>query len=510
MSIPLLMQNKVPDGYETDDKVDVSLRAEESTLEDYDSVPIEEYGLAMLRGMGWNPGKPIGARCTQIAKPIEAVMRPKGLGLGAESKMAKPPPLVAKEEGELVLRTGAYIRIEQGPYKDLYGQVEGLDDENARVIVKLALGGKTTTVSELFISLVSKKDYQKYGKLLNKEKYDDYKRKHEPQEEEVAEKRRDEDDKHSSHKKPRVEKERESSKSAARRERSRSPKRKEQFWLRPQIRVRFIDRKYKNGKYYNTKMTIEDVTSRTTCMCNAEDGKILEDIKASMLETVIPRKSPAHVLVLLGSYCGQMFMTRSEYDRGVNTFSPEGRLFQVEYAIEAIKLGSTAIGIQTSEGVVLAVEKRVTSPLMEPTTIEKIVEIDNHIGCAVSGLMADSRTMVDRARVEAQNHWFLYNEKMQVESVALAVSNLAIQFGDSDDDGNAMSRPFGVAILFAGIDAKGPQLYHMDPSGTYVQYNAKAIGSGSEGAQQALQEKYHKASHYTTAAVPALIIFVLL
>ncbi|XP_077538842.1 proteasome alpha5 subunit [Haemaphysalis longicornis] len=201
-----------------------------------------------------------------------------------------------------------------------------------------------------------------------------------------------------------------------------------------------------------------------------------------------------------------MFMTRSEYDRGVNTFSPEGRLFQVEYAIEAIKLGSTAIGIQTSEGVVLAVEKRVTSPLMEPTTIEKIVEIDNHIGCAVSGLMADSRTMVDRARVEAQNHWFLYNEKMQVESVAQAVSNLAIQFGDSDDDGNAMSRPFGVAILFAGIDAKGPQLYHMDPSGTYVQYDAKAIGSGSEGAQQALQEKYHKSMTLPEATTNALTI----
>ncbi|XP_037520251.1 G-patch domain and KOW motifs-containing protein [Rhipicephalus sanguineus] len=306
MSIPLLMQNKVPDGYETDDKVDVSLRAEESTLEDYESVPIEEYGLAMLRGMGWNPGKPIGARCTEVAKPIEAVLRPKGLGLGADSKMAKPPPLVAKEDGDLVLRTGAYIRIEQGPHKDLYGQVEGLDDENARVIVKLALGGKTVTVSELFVSLVSKKDYQKYGKLLNKEKYDDYKRKHEAQEEEVAEKRRDERERHTSHKRSRVEKERESSKSAERRERSRSPKRKEQFWLRPQIRVRFIDRKYRNGKYYNTKMTIEDVTSRTTCMCNTEDGKILEDIKASMLETVIPRKPPAHVLVLLGSYCGQV------------------------------------------------------------------------------------------------------------------------------------------------------------------------------------------------------------
>jgi len=199
-------------------------------------------------------------------------------------------------------------------------------------------------------------------------------------------------------------------------------------------------------------------------------------------------------------------MTRSEYDRGVNTFSPEGRLFQVEYAIEAIKLGSTAIGIQSSEGIVLAVEKRVTSVLMEPSATEKISEIDKHIGCACSGLMADSRTMVDRARVEAQNHWFLYNEKMTVESVTQAVSNLAIQFGDSDNDGNAMSRPFGVAILFAGIDDRGPQLYHMDPSGTYVQCDAKAIGSGCEGAQQALQEAYHKAINLKDALKSVLTI----
>uniref|UniRef100_A0A023FKC7 G-patch domain-containing protein n=1 Tax=Amblyomma cajennense TaxID=34607 RepID=A0A023FKC7_AMBCJ len=306
MSIPLLVQNKVPEGYETDEKVDVSLRAEEPTMDDYENVPIEEYGLAMLRGMGWNPGKPIGARCTQIAKPIEAVMRPKGLGLGAEGKMGKPPPIVAKEEGELVLKTGAYVRIEQGPNKDLYGQVEGLDDDNGRVIVKLALGGKTVSVSELFIALVSKKDYQRDGKLLNKEKYDDYKRKHEPKEEEVPDRKRDRDDKHSAHKKSRVEKEQDSSKSSSKRERSRSPKRKDEFWLRPQIRVRFIDRRYKNGRYYNTKMTVEDVTSRTTCMCNTEDGKILEDVKASMLETVIPRKPQAHVLVLLGSHCGQV------------------------------------------------------------------------------------------------------------------------------------------------------------------------------------------------------------
>lgn len=201
-----------------------------------------------------------------------------------------------------------------------------------------------------------------------------------------------------------------------------------------------------------------------------------------------------------------MFQTRSEYDRGVNTFSPEGRLFQVEYAIEAIKLGSTAIGILTSEGVVLAVEKRITSPLMEVSSIEKIVEIDTHIGCAMSGLIADSRTMIDRARVEAQSHWFTYNEKMSVESVTQAVSNLALQFGDDDAGAGAMSRPFGVALLFAGIDEDGPKLFHMDPSGTFIQYEAKAIGSGSEGAQSQLQESYHKSMTLKEACKESLVI----
>jgi 20S proteasome subunit alpha 5 len=80
-----------------------------------------------------------------------------------------------------------------------------------------------------------------------------------------------------------------------------------------------------------------------------------------------------------------MYLSRSEYDRDVNTFSRDGRLFQVEYAIEAIKLGSTAVGVKSGEGVVLAVEKRITSPLMETASIEKILEVDSHIACAMSG-----------------------------------------------------------------------------------------------------------------------------
>jgi len=187
-----------------------------------------------------------------------------------------------------------------------------------------------------------------------------------------------------------------------------------------------------------------------------------------------------------------MFLTRSEYDRGVNTFSPEGRLFQVEYAIEAIKLGSTAVGIKTSEGVVLGVEQRVQSPLLESSSIEKIMEIDSHLGCAMSGLTADARTMIDHARVTSQNHAFTYDEKINVESATQAVCDLALRFGESVHDEDAMmSRPFGVALLIAGVDEKGPQLFHTDPSGTFTRYEGKAIGSGSEAAQSELQDKWH-------------------
>eukprot|EP01121_Diplochlamys_sp_Union-15-3_P010205 TRINITY_DN2845_c0_g4_i1.p1 TRINITY_DN2845_c0_g4~~TRINITY_DN2845_c0_g4_i1.p1 ORF type:complete len:253 (+),score=53.41 TRINITY_DN2845_c0_g4_i1:121-879(+) len=202
-----------------------------------------------------------------------------------------------------------------------------------------------------------------------------------------------------------------------------------------------------------------------------------------------------------------MFLTRSEYDRGVNTFSPEGRLFQVEYAIEAIKLGSTAIGVQTSEGVILAVEKRLTSTLLEPSSIEKVIEIDHHIGCAMSGLIADARTLFEHARVEAQNYTFTYDEPISVESVTQSICDLALRFGEDRDEEGAMSRPFGVALLLGGVDkVEGPCLYHADPSGTFLRFRAKAIGSGSEGAQQELEKKYHKSMTLKEAEKLALSV----
>lgn len=182
-----------------------------------------------------------------------------------------------------------------------------------------------------------------------------------------------------------------------------------------------------------------------------------------------------------------MFGTRTEYDHGVNTFDPRGKLLQVEYAIEAVKLGSTAIGIQTAEGVVLAVEKRINSSLLVASSVKKLVKLDAHIGCAMSGLVADARTLIDLARTETQNHWFTYNEQMQIKSVVQCVSDVCMGFGEG-----SMARPYGVSLLVGGVDENGPALYHTDPAGTMKRFQAKAIGSGCEGAQTQLQEHYNK------------------
>jgi 20S proteasome subunit alpha 5 len=109
------------------------------------------------------------------------------------------------------------------------------------------------------------------------------------------------------------------------------------------------------------------------------------------------------------------------------------------------------------------------------------------IGAAMSGFVADARTLVDHARVETQNHWFTYDERMGVEACVQSVCDLALVFGEK-----GMARPFGVALLVGGVDENGPALFHVDPSGTQTRFLAKAIGAGSEGAQSALKDHYHK------------------
>merc|ERR1719277_2640684 len=130
---------------------------------------------------------------------------------------------------------------------------------------------------------------------------------------------------------------------------------------------------------------------------------------------------------------------------------------------------------------------------MPVESIEKVFEIDEHMGCAMSGLTADARTLIDHARVEAQGHWFTYNERMPVESNVHSIADLALDFADDKGKKRVMSRPFGVALLVGGYDpTDGPVLFNTDPSGTFTKFLAASIGSAQEGAPSMLQEQYNK------------------
>lgn len=173
------------------------------------------------------------------------------------------------------------------------------------------------------------------------------------------------------------------------------------------------------------------------------------------------------------------------YDRGITIFSPDGRLFQVEYAREAVKRGTTAVGVRFDDGVALLVDKRIASPLIVAKSIEKIFAIDDHIGCASSGLVADARALVDRARVEAQMNRVTYDEAIPVETLVKKICDFKqsyTQFGGG--------RPFGTALLLAGVDDSGPHLFETDPSGAMIEYRASAVGSGRPAAMEALEEGY--------------------
>lgn len=174
------------------------------------------------------------------------------------------------------------------------------------------------------------------------------------------------------------------------------------------------------------------------------------------------------------------------YDRAITVFSPDGRLFQVEYAREAVKRGTTAIGLKSTEGVVLLVDKRVTTRLLEPASIEKIFQIDEHIGAATSGLVADARALVDRARVEAQVNHVSYGESIGVEVLAKKICDhkqTYTQYGGV--------RPYGTALLIAGVDDSGtPRIFETDPSGALLEYKATGIGAGRSIVMDVFEERY--------------------
>jgi proteasome alpha subunit len=173
------------------------------------------------------------------------------------------------------------------------------------------------------------------------------------------------------------------------------------------------------------------------------------------------------------------------YDRAITVFSPDGRLYQVEYAREAVKRGTTAVGIKAKDGIVLIVDKRVSSKLLEASSIEKIFKIDDHIGVASSGLVGDARALVDRARVECQINRVSYDEQIEVEALAKKLCDhmqTLTQYGGI--------RPYGTALLIAGVSDGECRLFETDPSGTLLEYKATGIGIGRPAAMKVFEEEY--------------------
>jgi len=173
------------------------------------------------------------------------------------------------------------------------------------------------------------------------------------------------------------------------------------------------------------------------------------------------------------------------YDRGITIFSPDGRLYQVEYAREAVKRGTASVGVRTPEGVVLAADKRSRSPLMEPTSVEKIHKADDHAGIASAGHVADARQLIDFARRQAQVNRLRYGEAIGIETLTKNVTDHIQQYTQVGG-----ARPFGVALLIGGVENGEPRLYETDPSGTPYEWKAVSIGADRSDLQEHLEENY--------------------
>lgn len=179
-----------------------------------------------------------------------------------------------------------------------------------------------------------------------------------------------------------------------------------------------------------------------------------------------------------------MFPAAAGYDRAITVFSPDGRLYQVEYAIETVRRGTLAAGLKTKKGVVLAVEEK-TRKLQSPGVTQKIFQVDDHLGVAAAGYIPDARIQVDQARMLAQSNRLIYDEIVDVETIARRLADISQQYTQY-----AGVRPFGVSLIIGGVDINGAELYLTDPSGTYVSYDAVAIGAGSDQVTEYLEQKY--------------------
>ena len=181
-----------------------------------------------------------------------------------------------------------------------------------------------------------------------------------------------------------------------------------------------------------------------------------------------------------------MLPAQQGYDRAITVFSPDGRLYQVEYAIETVRRGTIAVGIKSKEGIVIAVEEK-PRKLQISENAQKIFQVDDHIGVAAAGYIPDARSQVDNARFFSQSNKLIYDESVDIETVAKHLADQCQQFTQY-----AGVRPFGVALIIGGVDENNnSQLFLTDPSGTYISYDAVAIGSGSDQVTDFLEKSYN-------------------
>lgn len=175
------------------------------------------------------------------------------------------------------------------------------------------------------------------------------------------------------------------------------------------------------------------------------------------------------------------------YDRAITMFSPDGRLLQVEYAKKAVSLGAMALGIAFKDGIVLMADRHRIDKLLVADSVKKIAKINDKILATSAGYIPDARVIIKRCRVKAQQHRLTYGEDIDVEGLTKHVADIIqayTQYGGI--------RPFGVSLLIGGADSKGPQLFLLEPTGTYFQYKAKAIGMSSTEANEFLEKEYRE------------------
>ena len=177
-------------------------------------------------------------------------------------------------------------------------------------------------------------------------------------------------------------------------------------------------------------------------------------------------------------------MPNRGYDMTPTMYSPDGRIYQVEYALETVKRGTIAVGIKSKNGVIIAVEEK-SRALQVSEVTQKIFQIDEHIGAAAAGYIPDARVQVDNARYFSQSNKLTYDEPVEIETVAKHLADQNHQFTQYSG-----VRPFGVALIIAGVDRKGSNVFIIDPSGTFVSYAAVAIGLGSDEVNDFLEKNY--------------------